>query len=304
MTGAKIAKMKYGVSLYSYTGDFQVTMTLEDCIADAADMGATGIEILSDTHIPGYPHPDPEWVDHWHGLMRRYGTEPTCYSCWIDSRLVPGRTLTVPESLEILLRDLELAARLGFRVVRPKLGVVTLDLVPDPAWRETIERALPRAEELDVRIAPEIHWPTPIRSTVVDGYLDLIRTTGTKHFGLLIDTGVFQDRPRGMGIGSPEESFGGGDGELPPPPPEVLGVDPRDMLEIMPHIFHIQAKFWDMTDQMTDPHIPWESVIPVLVQGGYDGYLSSEYEGERTLYRAAEMLRRQHVMLRRLGDTA
>jgi hypothetical protein len=44
--------MKYGVALYSYTGDFQVTMTLEDCVADTADMGATGIEILSDTHIP------------------------------------------------------------------------------------------------------------------------------------------------------------------------------------------------------------------------------------------------------------
>lgn len=294
--------IKYGVTLYSYTGDFEVTMTLEDCVADVADMGATGVEILSETHIPGYPNPSAAWVDDWHAMMERYGTVPTCYSCWIDSRLVPGRTLTVEESLRQLVADMELAARLGFTIVRPKLGVVTWDLVPDPAWRETIVRALPRAQELGVRIAPEIHWPTPIRSEVVDGYLDLIRETGTEHFGFVIDTGVFQDRPRTSQVGSDEETFGGGDGNPPPRPPEILGVDPRDLLPIMPHVFHVHAKFWDMNEDLTDPHIPWESIIPVLREGGFRGYLSSEYEGERTLYRASEVLRRQQVMLRQLGE--
>ncbi len=298
------SKMKYGVSLYSYTGDFGVTMTLEDCIADAADMGATGIEILGETHIPGYPEPAARWVDEWHGLMERYGTDPTCYSCWIDSRMVPGRTLTVEESLRILNRDLELAARLGFTVMRPKLGVVTWDLDPDPAWRETVKRALPRAAELGIRIAPEIHWPTPLRSTVVDGYLDLIQSTGTEHFGFVLDTSVFQDRPRRHQIGSEHETFGGGDGSPPPPPPELLGIDPREMLDLIPYVFHVHAKFWEMTEDLTDPHIPWEAIVPVLKQGGYDGYLSSEYEGERTLYLASELLRRQQVMLRRLCETS
>ncbi len=55
-------KFKLGVSLYSYTGDFSVTMNLEDCIADAVDAGAKGIEILSETHIPGYPEPTDAWV--------------------------------------------------------------------------------------------------------------------------------------------------------------------------------------------------------------------------------------------------
>ena len=34
------APFKLGVTLYSYTGDYGVTMTLEDCIADAVDAGA------------------------------------------------------------------------------------------------------------------------------------------------------------------------------------------------------------------------------------------------------------------------
>ena len=70
------ATFKLGVTLYSYTGDYGVTMTLEDCIADAVDAGAQGIEILSETHIPGYPNPSDAWVDHWHGLMAKYGTDP------------------------------------------------------------------------------------------------------------------------------------------------------------------------------------------------------------------------------------
>ena len=48
-------QITYGVALYSYGGDFLVTMTLEDCLADVADMGASDVEILADTHIPGYP---------------------------------------------------------------------------------------------------------------------------------------------------------------------------------------------------------------------------------------------------------
>ena len=32
------AQIDLGVSLYSYGGDFLVTMTLEDCLADIADM--------------------------------------------------------------------------------------------------------------------------------------------------------------------------------------------------------------------------------------------------------------------------
>lgn len=51
------------------------------------------------------------------------------------------------------------------------------------------------------------------------------------------------------------------------------------------------AKFWDMSDDLTDPHIPWEGVIKALVEGGYSGFLSSEYEGRRE--RACAVVRRR-----------
>ena len=45
------------------------------------------------------------------------------------------------------------------------------------------------AEELDVIICPELPSPTPIKHEVVDEYIEFIKRTGTKHFGILIDTG-------------------------------------------------------------------------------------------------------------------
>ena len=46
---------KRGVSLYSYSAEFGLTYTLENCFEDIHDMGATGIEILANSHIENYP---------------------------------------------------------------------------------------------------------------------------------------------------------------------------------------------------------------------------------------------------------
>jgi sugar phosphate isomerase/epimerase len=296
-----------GVALYSYGGDFLVTMTLEDCLADVADMGATDIEILADTHIPGYPNPTSEWVDWWLEQTDRHGLTPTCYSCWLDTRLHRDRALTVDEALPLLVRDLELAHRLGFSIVRPKLGVVSLDLIPDPVWRETVERALPRAEQYGIRIAPEIHSPTPLRSKIVDDYVDLIRETGTEHFGLLIDTGIFQTAERTGGHSDSVFVFGNPEPALRErvarEMSKPLAVDPADLLDLMPYVAHVHAKFWEMTDNLTDPHTPYDAIVRALVEGGYKGSLSSEYEGPRDLYLASNVLRRQQLMMRRLLDT-
>jgi sugar phosphate isomerase/epimerase len=299
-----MSDVTFGVSLYSYGGDFLVTMSLEDCLADVADMGATGLEILADTHIPGYPTPTAEWVNEWLALIGRYGLTPTCYSSWLDTRLHRDRALTVDEGVAILERDLELAHRLGFTLVRPKLGVVSLDLIPDPIWRETVLRALPAAEKYGLTIVPEIHAPTPLRSAIVEDYLDLVRETGTEHFGLLIDTGIFQtgerDRVHSDSVfifGNPEPALREQvNREMSKP----LAVDPADLTDVLPYVRHVHAKFWDMTDDLTDPHVPYDAVVKALVEGGYTGSLSSEYEGPRDLYRASDLVRRQQVMLRRL----
>ncbi|MGN8131354.1 C-glycoside deglycosidase beta subunit domain-containing protein [Paenarthrobacter sp. 22069] len=284
---------RYGVSLYSYMDDFGTVMDLETALASVADVGATGVEILGEAHVPHYPEPSTTWTDNWFALLEKYSLEPTNYGSWIDTRLHPGRSMTVTEGAAALQRDLRLAHRLGFSFVRPKIGVVSSDLVPDPIWTESVERSLDLAHELGVIICPEIHSPTPIKHPVVDDYIALIERTGTKNFGLLIDTGIFQDRPIPLRQGETRETR--------PAFLDGIGVDPADFAQIAQYVVFIQAKFHDINEQLEDQQIPWLPVLKALKDAGYTGYLSSEYEGERTPWRAIEQVRRQHALIRRIA---
>lgn len=286
---------QYGVSLYSFMHDFGTVMDLETALAHVADVGATGVEILGEGHIATYPEPSSAWIDTWFGLLEKYSLTPTNYGSWIDTRLHSSgpnaRDLTAAEGAAMLQRDLKLAKRLGFGFVRPKIGVVSSDLIPHPTWNEAVERSLDLAADLDVVICPEIHAPTPIKHEVVDDYIALIERTGTKHFGLLLDTGIFQDRPIPLKPG-----------ELPGRRPafmDGIAVDPADIADIAKHVVFIQAKFHDIDDNLEDQQIPWRPVLQALKDAGYTGYLSSEYEGERTPWRSIEQVRRQHSLMRR-----
>jgi len=291
MTGS----FKYGVSLYSFTDDFGTVMGLEEGFDHVADTGATGIEILGETHVKGYPEPSSAWLDTWFRLLEQHKLEPTNMCSWVDTRLRLSRSLTVEEGAADLERDLRLAHKLGFKFLRPKFGVVTEDLDPDPIWEGAVERVLDLAVKLDIIICPEIHSPTPLNHPVTQNYIKFIERTGTKNFGLLVDTGIFQDRPLPFW---PQET------------PEMratalsfldgIKVNPEELLDIIQYVVFVQAKFHDIDDDLEDQNIPWPKVISALKRAGYSGYLSSEYEGRRDAWRAVDQVRRQHVIIRGL----
>jgi hypothetical protein len=81
--------------------------------------------------------------------------------------------------------------------------------------------------------------------------------------------------------------------------------DPKDLRSIMPYIYNIHGKFYEMTEDYCEYSMPYEDIIPVLIEGGYEGYINSEYEGQRNTQDAfetdsCEQVRRQQVMFRRL----
>lgn len=274
-----------GVSLYSYAGEIGITMTLEDCFADMYDMGADGLEILANAHIENYPNPSTTWLDTWFALLERYEIVPIEYGHWVDSRLYPGRELNTDESYEMLVRDIKLASQLGFTVMRTKLGVTDEMLTPVGNWQSFIERALPIAEKYNVRMCPELHQPTALNSAMVDEYVGFIERTGTKHFGLNIDFGVFQLEEGRMaipGIDNPKS-------------------DPEDMIPLLPYTYACHAKFTHMNDELLDPTHPYDRILAVLREQNWQGYLLSEYEGEGKdiIGHSSDQLRRQHVMMKR-----
>jgi sugar phosphate isomerase/epimerase len=56
---------------------------------------------------------------------------------------------------------------------------------------DVIEGSLPYAEEVGVKIGLEVHAPFSLNSGWADGYMEMIKRTGTKHFGFVPDMGIF-----------------------------------------------------------------------------------------------------------------
>jgi len=319
--------IKRGVSLYSFQEEYFLrTMSLEDCIAAAARIGANGIEIIPEQSILGYPHLTNEFVQAWHGWMKTYGITPVATDLFIDSKRYPDRWLTTEEQVASVRQDIDIAVRLGARIIRA--------IISTPP--EVMEGAAPYAEEKGVRLLLEIHAPFHYTHPWVLAHLEVMDRTGSPALGFMPDMGTYVKRfPRVVteralrdgarprvadiivstyddhgdvhGLMDMVNYMGGGPVEqgLARQATHFTWNDPRDMREHMPRIGHIQAKFYEMTEDCTEYSIPYDEIIPVLVEGGYDDYLSSEYEGNRHVQDAhpvdsVEQVGRQHVMFERL----
>ena len=282
---------KRGIALYSYSAEFGLTKTLEDCFEDVYDMGAHGIEILANTHIENYPYPTDEWVENWFRLCDKYEIVPVEYGNWIDSHILGDRDLTTQESVEMLCRDIRLAHGLGFTVMRTKMPVINGALEPVLNWREIISAALPLAAELNIRMCPEIHTPSNLKGKMVSDYVEFIEKTGTKNFGLNIDFSVFRTGYK-EGERRPNADF----------EPNV----PEDIIPLLPYIYCCHAKFNHMSDEFEETTIPYPEIVKIMQEHGWDGYLLSEYEGADKYdpgYEVGQTLRKQHIMLKNIiGD--
>lgn len=319
--------IKRGVSLYSYQEEYFLgKMTLEDCIAASVKMGALGIESIAEQMMPGFPNLSDAFYDQWHGWMATYGATPTCHDMFLDTKKYKGRLLTEDEMLESVIRDLKHASRLGCTVMRC--------IVNTPP--EIMARAVPYAEQYNIRMALEIHAPFNFDHEWIQRHLETYAKVGSPYLGILPDMGIFEKRfPRVRSdryirqgahphiveyisevyarhegtenLVEDVKKMGGNELDLAMAHDthHMTYVDPRRLLEFMPIIFHVHAKFNEMLEDYTEYSIPYHEIVPVLIEGGYAGYLSSEYEGNRHIQDAfpvdsVEQVRRQQVMLSRL----
>ncbi len=319
--------IKRGVSLYSFQEEtFLRKMSLEDCIAKASELGATGIQVVSEQSMPGFPHLSDAFYAQWHEWMEKYGCTPVCHDSFLDTKRHKGRNLTEEECVESVIRDLKHASKLGCSVMR-----ILVSTSP-----ELMEKCIPYAEEYNVKMGIEIHSPWHFDQPWIQRHIEVAERTGTKHFGLIPDMGIYTKRyPRVMkdrlirNGATPAiaeyiceayetrifceyvifevRSMGGNalDIAMAESLRHNIWSNPKRLLEYMPYIFHIHAKFYDMVDDETEYSIPYNEVIPYLIQGGYEGYLCSEYEGNRHIQDISEVdsveqVRRHQAMMSKL----
>ncbi len=174
--------------------------------------------------------------------------------------------------------------------MRTKMPVITDSLEPVKNWREIIKMALPLAEKLGVQMCPEIHTPTNLKGQMVMDFVEFIKETGTKSFGLNIDFSVFRTK------------FAEGEFR----DPHFTPNEPEDIIPLLPYIYCCHAKFINMSDEFEETTIPYKEIIQILKDHNWNGYLLSEYEGADKCddgYEVGQTLRKHHIMMKnQIGD--
>jgi hypothetical protein len=81
--------------------------------------------------------------------------------------------------------------------------------------------------------------------------------------------------------------------------------DPKLLLPLKKYVRRFHGKFFEMTEDYKEASMPYDEIIPFLIQNGFEGAIVSEYEGARAIMDAfpteeIEQVRRHQVMMKRL----
>lgn len=324
-----MTSIKRGVSLYSFQNEtFLGRMTLEDCIRTSAGFGAPGIEVIGEQSFWGWPEQgiDDTAIADWHAMLDRHGAVPVAHDAMLDYKRYADRPMPFDEQVASMRNDLDFAARLGVRYVRALVSIAP----------EVLVAAAPYAEEKGLKILLEVHAPLHFDHPWIIRHAEAYEAAGSTALGFLPDMGMFLHRfprvwkERFIRNGAPrhiadyiERAYEdrtlseyvllsvremGGEGAAMAMAETLrhnAAYEPKRMLDFMHRIHHIHGKFYEMTADLVEPSIPYDQIVAVLKQGGYAGYICSEYEGNRWIedvepVDSVEQVRRQQAMLARL----
>lgn len=328
--------IKQGVSFYSYQVAYRENrLDMEGMVKEVADLGCDGIELVPIMTPPtSYPVAKEEEIDAWHALMDKYHVRPVCLDSIIMVKEMPNRPARpmpyahpgagFEEQLQLMTDELKLCHQLGFYIMRIPTGYgVGMDV---------IEKVLPYAEELGITLGLEIHVPMTIKGPEVQNYIEFIERTGTKNACLIPDMAIFATslpanlvRKTIKGGADPDEvkavvkAYEDGKDmhavEEDLKARNISGIDELvafairnvpsgvdDLKGVIKYIKHFHAKFYEVDENLVEHGIRFDKVVPLLKELGYDGYLNSEYEGQRMYSEdekldEVEQVRRQHRMI-------
>ena len=330
--------IKLCVSLYSFQEDYYIgKRDLESCMAAVGNKGleADGVEVLLEQMpLPSMRENDrvinDEDLNIWQGWLQKYNLKAQSFGADVFTTMYSNRYLTDKESVKITMADIRMAARLGFKVYRT--GVFRKEDVG------ILAACLPLAEELDIQIATEIHTPRGIHTWWTQDWLEIVLRTGSPAAGFVPDLAIFTKgisasaRKRLIRDGADPDILAKIDqayrAHAPLSAEDVKKMggnavdcsavnklnffiydDPKWLTEVLPYSKHIHGKFFEMAEingEDTEPAIDYENAIKVLVENNWDGYISSEYEGQRDYFDQGcniymdpmEQVGRHHKMIR------
>jgi sugar phosphate isomerase/epimerase len=300
--------IKRSVTIYSFKDMVsEGRLSWEECIGKIVNLGITGVELLGQLYFRECPEINQDDLAAWKKMMWRYGTKTVAHDFFVDKYMYRGRALTLREGITVIENHVKFAAAIDCPIIR--IGGTF-----DP---ELFRLAKPVCEDYGVKLGVEIHngsssWILPeIQETI-----NIIRQLGSPYLGIIPDMSMFQHHISENSLAWVLALRGGADPkfvsdlvkayenesndvfrarckklleEIPEKDTAkrsaILHIgrsenhDPKELVEHLPYVIHIHGKFWEMTEDNEEPNINYKGVLPVLVENGYDGYISAEYEG-------------------------
>lgn len=302
-----MSNLKLGLSLFCFTKEYSTgKYSFEDCVRVAAQNGATGYEIVGAQMLPEYPRVSDAFLGLVNSCKAKYGIGPVSYGANQDRGKLPERDLTDDELLALTLLDLKAAHRLGCKNMR-------VQYMLSPA---AFERLAPYAEMYDVKCGIEIHNPDTPTSPRILEYLEAIKRSGSGHLGFVLDFGCFSTKPNkpmwdealAAGVDEkylkmaaemrynevPQEEAMKKLFEEEGAPMAMMRAfqgmygfvqfrkefDAGELKFILPYTLYFHGKFHYLDEKDREASIPYEEILPIIAESGFDGYLIGEYEDE------------------------
>ena len=134
--------IKSSVSLYSLQYQYlRGNMDLEQIVDYVMGLGADGIELLPDQMLKGTPTPSEETYAAWDKIIEKHHPGLACDDIFLNTNLYSNRTLTKRECVDLIKKEIVMAHRLGFKVIR--LVSMVLHGSLSHVWKQLKIRCLP-----------------------------------------------------------------------------------------------------------------------------------------------------------------
>ncbi|MEN9610458.1 MAG: hypothetical protein RLZZ628_1272 [Bacteroidota bacterium] len=317
-------------ALFSYAYEWNSgAYTLEDLIAKtrALDLG-TGLEIIGFQSLRGFPYITNEQVSEVKNLLDKYEFEPVCLDCNVDVAIRRHQYLNVEETVAYIKPQIEAAKRLGFPILRVQMT----------AKSEVIGKLAAYAEKANVKLGMELHTPYAVNHPAVLELRELYEKINSPYLGFVPDMGTcMRTIPNALltsfkEVGVTDEMIEitkeVWQKDVPTPAKfgelyqrtAALGATPSQMgrlnmafamngrqpielwKEIIPRTIHLHGKFYGFDANGDEPSIDYETIFKVFIEGGYEGYIASEYEGSAFTdeFDAFEMVAKQHALFKNI----
>jgi sugar phosphate isomerase/epimerase len=326
----KPSNIKLATSLFSYAYEWNSGQySLEDIFAKTKEIAlGNGIEMVGFQSLKGFPKLQIEQISIVKNLLDKYEFVPVCLDANVDLALKRNHYKTIDETVEYLKPQITAAQNLGFPVVRIQMT----------AKPEVIRKLVTFAEKANVKLGMELHTPYAVDHPAVMTLIELYEEIDSPYLGFIPDMGTSM-REITPALLNSFKSVGVTDEMLEitkeiwaknaPMPVKfgelsdrisVLGATPPQIgrlnmafsmngrqpierwKEIIPRTVHIHGKFYGFDENGDEPSIDYATILKVFYDGGYNGYISSEYEGSAFTdeFDAFEMVKKHHILCEKI----